>query len=484
MRDELLNQELLINLKAVCVLALKVTFMTNQVFSRRKFLATGSTAFSALPAWPVIAAVENTKPKAATVLNPQLRVPLSFVVDDSTCLVNMGHYCMPQFATAWPERNEYKKPWQTWPREIPDSFVREFGQWCAQQGVKGKYSIVPFPACVGWVDRELPGWSQKQLQSSLKLVRDLMVPNWDIHPEMITHTRVIDIKTGRPIQQINPATMENSYPRTIKCVDELAAFFAYALRIIINCGLPCEGVTTPGGFGNLVKNELSLAVHDAVRDVYGSELPHYFKYVVNGDESAQPRLEHVRNVDSSDPKVTVNVPACTGDWFGGWDGDRQSEPDRYANEAGTSGRMVELIKRGEPAVMLCHWPGMYTQGTKKGFTAFKRVVETLNSRFSDQTIWMKLSEIGRYWTAKELTHIALTDRKISFNAPFGTANFTVRVDGATAASKALRLVVENQTVALQGVTERRLLRSGTWHVDSKGLIMCFDLPKGVSHIQW
>jgi hypothetical protein len=146
--------------------------------------------------------------------------------------------------------------------------------------------------------------------------------------------------------------------------------------------------------------------------------------------------------------------------------------------------MVELIKRGEPAVMLCHWPGMYTQGTKKGFTAFKRVVETLNSRFSDQTIWMKLSEIGRYWTAKELTHIALTDRKISFNAPFGTANFTVRVDGATAASKALRLVVENQTVALQGVTERRLLRSGTWHVDSKGLIMCFDLPKGVSHIQW
>ncbi|MDE0816774.1 MAG: hypothetical protein OSA92_03890, partial [Pirellulaceae bacterium] len=92
--------------------------MTNQVFSRRKFLATGSTAFSALPALPAIAAVENAKPKVVTVLNPQLRVPLSFVVDDSTCLVNMGHYCMPQFATAWPERNEYKKPWQTWPREI------------------------------------------------------------------------------------------------------------------------------------------------------------------------------------------------------------------------------------------------------------------------------------------------------------------------------------------------------------------------------
>ena len=460
------------------------TFMSNYVHSRREFLITGSTALSALQAWPVIAATEVAKPQAVTVLNPQLRVPLSFVVDDSTCLVNMGHYCMPQFATAWPERNEYKKPWQTWPREIPDSFVREFGQWCAQHGVKGKYSIVPFPACVGWVDRELPGWSQKQLQASLKLVRELMVPNWDIHPEMITHTRVIDIKTGRPMQQINPATMENSYPRTKKSVDEMAAYLAYALRILKNCGLPCQGVTTPGGFGNLVKDELPLAVHEAVRDIYGSELPHYFKYVVNGDESAQPRLEHVRNVDSSDPKVTVNVPACTGDWFGGWDGDRQSEPDRYANETGTSGRMVELIKRGEPAVMLCHWPGMYTQGTKKGFTAFKRVVETLNSRFSDQTIWMKLSEIGRYWTAKELTRITLADRKISLNAPFGTPKFTVRVPGVVATNNPPRLIVENQTVALQGVAALRLLRSGTWHTDSKGLILCFDLPKGVSQIQW
>jgi hypothetical protein len=97
---------------------------------------------------------------------------------------------------------------------------------------------------------------------------------------------------------------------------------------------------------------------------------------------------------------------------------------------------------------------------------------------------MKLSEIGRYWTAKELTHIALADRKISFNAPFGTANFTVRVAAAVATNNAPRLMVENQTVALQGVTETRLLRSGTWRADSKGLIVCFDLPKGVSQIQW
>lgn len=88
------------------------------------------------------------------------------------------------------------------------------------------------------------------MQASLNLVRELIVPNWDIHPEMITHTRVIDLNTGRPMEAINAGTMENSYPQQKKSVDELAAYLAYALRILKNCELPCEGITTPGGFGD------------------------------------------------------------------------------------------------------------------------------------------------------------------------------------------------------------------------------------------
>ena len=71
------------------------------------------------------------------------------------------------------------------------------------------------------------------------------MPNWDIHPEMITHTRVIDLKTGRPFYEISSGTMENSYPQVDKSVDEIASYLAYALRILKNCDLPCEGITTP-----------------------------------------------------------------------------------------------------------------------------------------------------------------------------------------------------------------------------------------------
>jgi hypothetical protein len=409
-------------------------------------------------------------------------VPLSFIIDDSTCLVNMGRFCMPQFAAAWPGRADYQKPWRSWPAEIPDAFVREFGQWCAEQGVKGKYSVVPYPACVGWLDRELPGWSRQELLDSLRLVRELLLPNWDIHPEMISHTRVIDVKTGRPLPEVTPAAMENWYPQTPVSVDQLTEYLAYALRILKNCDLPCEGITTPGGFGGSVPNELSLAVQEAVRDVYGAEIPHYFKYVAEGSESTQPRIEHLQDAESDSPRLTVNVYAGTGDWFGGWDGDEQPQSDKYCNEDATAGRLVELIERGEPAIMLCHWPGMYTQGSKQGFAAFQQVVRALHTHKGDRVVWMKLSELARYWAARSLTRFQVAPEAITLQAPFACPQFTVRV--AALPSGAPRIDSDGGSVMLRSVDRTEQLQAGTWLREQQSTVVCFDLPKGTSVLRF
>jgi hypothetical protein len=452
---------------------------------RRAFLKS-SAALTAATAWSAASSAAWADPqgnKALTLVGielPRLRVPLSFIIDDSTSLVNMGRFCMPQFATAWPERKEYDQPWQSWPSEIPDDFLRRFGEWCAERGVRGKFSMVPYPACVGWLDRDLPGWSRQALQDSLRLVREVIVPNWDIHPEMITHTRVIDLKTGRAMPDINSGTMENSFPQADKSVDELAAYLAYALRILKNCDLPCEGITTPGGFGNRVKDKLPLAVFEAVRDVYGTELPHYFKYIAQGDESTLPRLEGLREGDSDQPRVTVNVPAGTGDWFGGWDGARASEGDRYANDGATSGRMVELIERGVPAVMLCHWAGLYGNGSEEGLQHFQKVVLALERRFADRTRWMKISDIGRYWTAKELTKSTSHENSLQFQAPFACADFTVRIKAKpagritwqTEAAGAIR------TEVLTEVRSAARLESLCYWIDGDETVVCFDLARG------
>ena len=460
--------------------------------TRRDFLKTSAAlagTWGALGARSARAYVPGNPPgerprqdKGIEVLHPRGRVPLSFIIDDSTCLVNMGHFCMPQFASAWPQRRQYRKPWKTWPREIPDEFVREFGQWCATHGIRGKYSIVPNPACVGWLDRELPGWSRRDLKESLALVRDLMLPNWDIHPEMITHTRVIDLKTGRPLEPANAATMENSWPQEKKSVDELAEYLSYALKILKNCGLPCEGVTTPGGFGNLVKPELSLAAGEALRDVYGVELPHYFKYVAGGkDESTEPRIEHASGLGTASPRAVVNVPAGTGDWFGGWDGDVKSRGHLYSNDDATSGRMVELIERGAPAVMLCHWPGMYTQGTREGFGDFKKVVVALNTKYRDRTLWMKISEIARYWAARELTAIERKAAGFSLDAPFACPAFTLRVKSKRAGPP--KVTSAGRSLDLSEVRKARDLVPGSWLRQEDSLTLCLDLPKGRSRLE-
>lgn len=454
--------------------------------TRRDFLGATASGWAAASLGGGISAADEAArvPAIADVRVglPRGRVPLSFIIDDSTCLVNMGHFCTPQFAEAWPDRQEYQKPWRRWPREIPDDFVRHFGEWCGEQGVRGKYSIVPYPACVGWLDRQLPGWSARQLRDSLELVRSLILPNWDIHPEMITHTRVIDLRTGRPMAEANPGTMENSYPRQDVSVDQLAEYLAYALRILKDCGLPCEGITTPGGFGNVVKEKLPQAVDEAVRDVFAADLPHYFKYVRGGAESTEPVAEYLRGESGDEPRLTMNVPAGTGDWFGGWQGDRESEPDRYLSIDGSQGRLAELIARRQPAVLLCHWPGMYCNGTLTGFYAFQRVVRTLAEVHGRQTTWMKVSEIARYWAAKRLASLHAEGGRVAIEAPIATPDFTLEMDldGSSAGVDRVAFRAGSESQPLEEVDSSWRLTAGTFVRDRDRLTVCIDLPRGGS----
>lgn len=414
------------------------------------------------------------------VLNPRHRVPLSFIIDDSTALVNLAHFGIPQFRQTFPDR--YKQDWRSLPREIPDDFVREFADWCADRGVKGKYSVVPYPACVGWVDRFMPGWSKRQLRDSLRLVRDRLLDHWDIHPEMVSHTRVVDITTGRPYANASPDYMENWGWSQDKSADELAAYMAYALRILRNVDLPCEGITTPGGFGSQNRANLARATLESCREVFNAEIPHYFRDLFTDDRSVAPRVYYASGLDSDDPRCVVSVVGCTGDWFGGWDGLSAGSVDRFITEDLQSGRMVEVIERGEPAVMVCHWPGIYFNGERIGFDIFKQAVDRIHRRY-DRVLWMRPSEIARYWAAKELTAIDHEAGRIRLRAPYAAPDFTLRLPAGDAGDNPPQLETTDQPVALKRVRSATDLRSGTYLHDGQGLIACFDLPAGRSTLR-
>ncbi len=410
-----------------------------------------------------------------TVENPRLRIPVSLIIDDSTCLVNLAHFAIPQFAQVFPDR--YRQDWKALSREIPDAFVRKFGEWCHAHGVKGKYSIVPYPACVGWMDRELPGWSRGELESSLNLVRELMLPDWDIHPEMISHTWAIDTKTGRPFAEKSERTMENWRWTDGKTVDQMADYLGYALRILKNVGLPCEGVTTPGGFGNRVLPELARGTLEAVRDVFGAEIPHYFRHLYTDERSVAPRVEYASGLGSENPECVVSIIGCTGDWFGGWDGLEIGRVDQFITREG-GGRLPEIIARGEPAVLVCHWPGMYCNGDETGFRIFQEVVARLHARY-DHLAWMTLSEISRYWAAKELTGLRRRDGQVLIEAPFACSNWTLRIAGGRVEG-ALAVTDTQRSAELSAANHIATLAAGQFLRQGEDLIVCVDLERGLS----
>jgi len=263
-------------------------------------------------------------------------------------------------------------------------------------------------------------------------------------------------------------------------VDQLADYLSYALRILKNVELPCEGITTPGGFGNRVLPELSQATLQSCRDVFGAEIPHYFRHLYTDQRSVAPRVEYASGLDGDDPRCAVSIIGCTGDWFGGWDGLTPGSADRFISADLQQGRLVDVIDRGEPACLVCHWPGIYYNGDELGFDIFKTVVERLEARY-DHLIWMKLSEIARYWAAKELIAIERNGPTVALAAPFACPAFTLTVSAAVAGDIAVQ--VGERTTPLRRVDKAAQMQSGTYLIDRAGATLCFDLPKGRSIVR-
>lgn len=446
--------------------------------NRRQFIR--NTSLTALSIKPIAQSFGSlgSKSLGVEILNPLDRVPVSFIIDDSTALVNMAHYGIPQFAEVFPEN--YKQDWRKLPREIPDSFVMEFMEWCDLHGVKGKYSMVPYPACTGWLHRIIPGWSAQDLKNSLDLVRNEVTKNWDIHPEMISHTRVIDVKTGLPYPHATPDYMENWEWSQEKGRDELASYISYALNVLKEAGFYCDGVTTPGGFCHRNIPNLAAATLDGVKENFGANISHFFRDVITDKgNSVAPVIVHQENIESSDPSCSVHIIGCTDDWFGGWDGLVPGNSEKFITADLEMGRMVDVIESGEPAIMVCHWPGIYYNGEKLGFNIFKTVVNRLEQKYGSQIHWMKLSEIAQYWAAKEFVSFEDTKDGIAINAPFGTKDFTITLD------KNLKNVSVKQNGELIKLARLSIDKSITRNsfVHEKGkTILCFDLAPGRSEI--
>ena len=87
--------------------------------TRREFLKAATQALGAVglggPLAELLAQMPGERPQQVAtvkVLNPRRRVPVSLIIDDSTCLVNLNRFAIPQFAAAWEGTDRYQHDWR------------------------------------------------------------------------------------------------------------------------------------------------------------------------------------------------------------------------------------------------------------------------------------------------------------------------------------------------------------------------------------
>ena len=351
------------------------------------------------------------------------RVPLSIIFDDSTVLVNLNYFFMRDRNLVDGENRR----WQDVPVVHPESFVREFAEWCLEHGVRGKFSVVPCPAALGRIDEGLPLFSKAQQESWLRMCKEVITPAYDITPEMITHTVVVDPKTCEPME----SGIWEQYDWNNLPVDQEELVIDYittACQILENVGLSPEGVTSPGGFGNPL-DFYAKVVGIATRAVTGNPTPYFFKRVSSDGPVETP----VWYADRETGTAVGEIIASTGDWTGSWTGYGEVNVDKYITADLAGGRLPAVIDAGDPAVLISHWQGFYGlhNDDRRGFNAFKTVVRRLKERDpkGERTQWRKCSEITNYACAREMAEIMVEGNTIRLDLPVRVPDLTLRLTG-------------------------------------------------------
>ena len=413
-----------------------------------------------------------------SICNPLLRTPLSLIVDDSCPVINLTYYWIQQ-RHAWKARHQpgvHPERWEgnatqlkKMPPTIPADFAWEWAEWCWENGVKGKFSLIPYPAGMGRVDEGFPDFPIHEYQSWLRIYREIIWPNFDLTPEMLTHTAVVDLETlalteeWEQVEWVDP-------PVDNRLTDYIIA----SMEMLNNVGIPCEGVTSPGAFGKRQEEAYAKAVLTASQEVNNNPCPFYFLWLKH-DELPDVPIWHA---DKQNGIAIASIVACAGDWFGGWTGYDLGDADRFITEDLQGGRLPPILEQELPCVLVGHWPGFYFNGEKCGFDVLKTVKSRLDNYDPDgtKTLWMKTSEIGHYWMAREFTEIkALGEHQIKLSTQFPTANFTLTIDAPIR-----RIQIDGWD--LREVHSRRDFQRDTFLCENKQTFIAFDLEIGETEL--
>jgi len=311
-------------------------------------------------------------------------LPIVLLVDDPAPLVNIYWWHakgrdMPRHPDGRPVA-----------KEIPLGFLESFADLVSEWGVRGKFSVLPYPAGLGPITEGWPGCDLKALDKWVESVRGRIMPQMDISPEILTHSRALELETFELLPQ-----RENDWSAH-QTAPSLTSYISYALELLAEAGLKATGVTSPWDFGVHVEREYQEAILEALRRVGNVRRPWYFLHVDSkGRDMASRVVRRRRN------RYLVSISSMTGDHL--WQTmETQNSDDEYIRrvadslltEDGEGGRLAELFQVSTPIVFLTHWQSLFCDGRKTGLSVLAEVLRRIEGIWGKAVEWRKCSEFA------------------------------------------------------------------------------------------
>ncbi len=288
------------------------------------------------------------------------------------------------------------------PLLIPNALARDFADLCTQYGVRGKFSVLPMPCCLGDINGSLSHVPRRHLSGFLSIVRERIAPRFDITPEILTHLAAYRMDGGFHHQYEDEWVARAS-------VAEITDYIALALEILQDVGLPATGVTSPWNTGERNEPKYAQAIGDAQWRVHGRKATWYFLHMLGAGPIRAPSVSR-RNPETG--QTVVSIPAMTVDPF--WDTQRPTSNTRRAARAaaatgidallskdGRRGRIPEVVAQAAPVTLLTHWQSLYSDGTCAGLWGLERLLARLQKQYGPDLTWRTCSELAALAVARE-----------------------------------------------------------------------------------
>jgi hypothetical protein len=403
---------------------------------------------------------------------PRLSVPASLIIDDPAPCINPFYYFRLQVE---------REGWQRHEPSIPLDFLGQFAGVCGGHGMRGKFSVLPYPAGLGSILEGWDGCDRAELAAWLDLARRAIAPYFDITPEILTHTLALDLRTRTLLDLPEHDWMAG------RTLDELTQYFDAALTILTQAGFAPNGITQPCYF-NGSRQDYARAVLDSIRAIGGPPVTYYF---IDGYFEPPPvPPSEVVLLDRARGEAVVSIVAYCNDYF--WPTQRitrqraEQVVDQLLTADGSGGRLAELAAAGAWLTIVCHWQTLYSDGSREGLRALDIVAARLARAHGPRLLWLTTSEIARYRAASEACQIQVqpTDAgwRIALDSPFECPDFTASLQDPDLAARPIWQVALHDRVLANDPAADGLLSSNAWRQEGQRVSLCFDLRRGLQTI--